>query len=127
MNKTAFVEKEYLKTEIPIFNTGDTIKVYSKVVEGEKERIQMFEGIVLRKSHGGLRETFTVRKMSGRIGVERIFLLHSPQIKEIKIVSRGKVRRAKLYYLRDKIGKEGIRIKRKFIATKTETTNSITK
>ncbi len=99
------IEKEFLRDDIPDFRPGDTVKVHVKVEEGGRERIQVFQGVVIARSHGGLRETFTVRKVSAGIGVERIFPLHSPLIEKIEVVRRGKVRRAKLYYLRERVGK----------------------
>ncbi len=108
------IEKEQLRSDIPNFAPGDTVQVHVKVVEGGKERIQVFEGVVLRRSNGGLRETFTVRKISQGIGVERTFLVHSPMLAVIKVVRKGKVRRAKLYYLRERSGKSA-RIKEKRI------------
>ncbi len=105
-------EKKQLRTDIPQFKPGDTLKVYVKVKEGEKERIQIFQGLCIARKHGGLRETFTVRKISQGVGVERIFPLHSPFIEKIEVVRVGKVRRAKLYYIREKIGKKA-RIKEK--------------
>ncbi len=105
-------EKKQLRTDIPQFKPGDTLKVYVKVKEGEKERIQVFQGLCIARKHGGMRETFTVRKISQGVGVERIFPLHSPFIEKIEVVRVGKVRRAKLYYIREKIGKKA-RIKEK--------------
>ncbi len=99
------LEKEQLRTDIPDFNIGDTIKVHAKIVEGTRERIQVFEGTVLKRQNGGLRETFTVRRLSSGVGVEKTWPLHSPRIDKIEIVRRGIVRRAKLYYLRKRIGK----------------------
>jgi large subunit ribosomal protein L19 len=99
------LETEYLKTEIPEFRSGDTVRVHVRVREGDKERIQIFQGVVIARKGGGTRETFTVRKISGGIGVERIFPLHSPIVDKIEVTRRGKVRRAKLYYLRDLRGK----------------------
>ncbi len=99
------IEREQLKTDIPIFKPGDTVRVHVKVIEGEKERIQVFEGVVLRRSNGGNRESFTVRKRSYGIGVERTFPIHSPRIAKIEVSTRGQVRRAKLYYLRELSGK----------------------
>lgn len=99
------VERPYLKEDMPEFRPGDTVKVHVKVTEGKKERIQMFQGVVIARKGGGTRETFTVRKMSGAIGVERVFPLHSPVIDKLEVVRRGKVRRAKLYYLRELRGK----------------------
>ena len=105
MNIIEQIEKENLKSSVPSFNVGDTVKVSFKVIEGTKERIQAFEGIVIAKSNSGIRETFTVRRVSYGIGVERTFPLHSPKVADIKVVRKGKVRRAKLYYLRDLTGK----------------------
>ncbi len=99
------IEAEQLKNEIPAFNVGDTVRVYAKVVEGEKERLQMFEGVVIKRQNGGVRETFTVRRIASGVGVERTWPIHSPRIDRIEVVRRGIVRRAKLYYLRDRIGK----------------------
>jgi large subunit ribosomal protein L19 len=99
------VEREQLKSDIPVFKPGDTVRVHVKVIEGEKERIQVFEGVVLRRSGGANRETFTVRKISYGVGVERTFPVHSPRIDKIDVMTRGVVRRAKLYYLRQLSGK----------------------
>lgn len=99
------LERPYLKDGIPEFRAGDTVKVHVRVVEGKKQRIQIFQGVVIARKGGGSRESFTVRKMSGVYGVERIFPLHSPSIDKIEVVRRGKVRRAKLYYLRELRGK----------------------
>ena len=105
MNLIDTIEGEQLKTELPEFKPGDTVRVHVKVIEGEKERIQVFEGVVLRRSGGGNRETFTVRKTSYGVGVERTFPVHSPRIDKLDVVTRGLVRRAKLYYLRKLSGK----------------------
>ena len=105
MNIIEQIEKENLKSSVPSFNVGDTVKVSFKVIEGTKERIQAFECIVIAKRNSGIRETFTVRRVSYGIGVERTFPLHSPKVADIKVVRKGKVRRAKLYYLRDLTGK----------------------
>ncbi len=105
MNPIDAIEREQLQPNVPDFRPGDTVKVHVKVVEGEKERIQVFQGVVIRKSRGNNRATFTVRKVSYGIGVERTFPLHSPRIDRIEVVTRGQVRRAKLYYLRDLSGK----------------------
>lgn len=99
------VEKEQLKQDITQFNVGDTVKVYVKVVEGDKERVQAYEGVCIAKKGSGIRENFTVRRVSFGIGVERTFPLHSPRISKIEVTHKGKVRRAKLYYLRDRQGK----------------------
>lgn len=105
MNVIDAIEAEQLRSDIPAFRPGDSVKVHVKVVEGEKERIQVFEGAVLRRSNGGIRETFTVRKVSYGVGVERTFPIHSPRIDKVEVTTRGKVRRAKLYYLRELSGK----------------------
>ena len=94
-----------LKSDIPDFRAGDTLKVHVRVIEGNKSRVQVFQGVVIRRSGGGVRETFTVRKVSYGVGVERTFPVHSPVIEQLEVVSRGEVRRAKLYYLRDRRGK----------------------
>lgn len=99
------IENEQLKSNIPEFNVGDTVKVYAKVIEGTRERIQMFEGTVLKRQNGGARETFTVRRISYGVGVERTWPVHSPRIDRIEVVRYGIVRRAKLNYLRDRVGK----------------------
>lgn len=99
------LEREQMKSEVPEFNVGDTVRVYVKVVEGTRERLQAFEGTVIQKRHGGLRETFTVRRISYGVGVERVFPLHSPKVERIEVLRRGNVRRAKLYYLRDRVGR----------------------
>lgn len=105
MNIIEQIERENLKAEVPVFSVGDTVKVSVKVIEGAKERIQAFEGVVIAKRNGGIRETFTVRRISYGIGVERTFPVHSPKVAKIDVLKRGKVRRAKLYYLRNLTGK----------------------
>ena len=105
MNIIEQIEKENLKSSVPSFNVGDTVKVSFKVIEGTKERIQAFEGIVIAKRNSGIRETFTVRRVSYGVGVEKTFPVNSPLIDRIEVVRHGKVRRAKLYYLRDRVGK----------------------
>jgi large subunit ribosomal protein L19 len=105
MNRTDIVDQASLRSDIPAFEAGDTLKVHVRVVEGSKERLQVFQGVVIRRQGGGIRETFTVRKVSYGVGVERTFPLHSPIIGKIEVASRGAVRRAMLYYLRDRIGK----------------------
>ena len=97
--------QEQLKKEVPNFGPGDTVRVHVKIVEGKRERIQVFEGVVLKRQGGGIQETFTVRKISFNVGVERTFPVHSPRIEKIEVTRKGKVRRAKLYYLRDRVGK----------------------
>lgn len=99
------IEAEQMKESVPEFNVGDTVKVYGKIKEGNRERIQVFEGTVLKKQGGGNRATFTIRKTSNGIGVEKTWPLHSPNVERVEVVRRGKVRRAKLYYLRDRVGK----------------------
>ena len=99
------VETPYLRQDLPDFRPGDTVRVHVRVVEGERERVQVFEGVVIARKGGGTRETFTVRKLSSGIGVERVFPLHSPAIQKIEVTRRGRVRRAKLYYLRHRVGK----------------------
>jgi large subunit ribosomal protein L19 len=106
MNTTDLVEQSHLRKGIPAFRPGDTVKVHVRVVEGNRERVQVFQGVVIRRSGGGLRETFTVRKISFGVGVERTFPVHSPSIAKLEIVQRGHVRRAKLYYLRELRGKK---------------------
>ncbi len=101
---TAFVS-EQLKTEVPAFNIGDTVKVHNRIKEGDKERIQMFEGTVIAKHGGGISETFTVRRVSFGCGVEKTFPIHSPNVVKVDVIRQGVVRRAKLYYLRDRVGK----------------------
>lgn len=99
------IESEYIRTDLPNFNIGDTVKVHVKIKEGNRQRVQVFEGIVLKKQNGGVRETFTVRRVAYGVGVERTFPINAPIIEKIQVVRRGKVRRAKLYYLRDRVGK----------------------
>jgi large subunit ribosomal protein L19 len=118
MNIVELIEKENCKENIPDFRVGDTVKVYFKIVEGTKERIQGFEGLVIARKNGSVRETFTVRKISFGVGVERTFPLHSPRIDRIEVVRQGDVRRAKLYYIRDLSGKAGVKVKEKVSAKK---------
>ena len=99
------IEQQQIRDDLPAFQVGDTVKVHYKIIEGTRERTQVFQGVVIRRHGSGNRETFTVRKVSFAVGVERTFPVNSPKIEKIEIVSRGKVRRAKLYYLRDKVGK----------------------
>jgi large subunit ribosomal protein L19 len=106
MNKTDLVDLAYLRTDVPEFRPGDTVKVHVRVVEAGRERVQVFQGVVIRRQGGGLQETFTVRKISFGVGVERTFPVHSPSISKLEVVTRGKVRRAKLYYLRELRGKK---------------------
>lgn len=106
MNKTDLVDQAFLRADLPEFRPGDTVKVHVRVVEAGRERIQVFQGVVIRRQGGGLQETFTARKISFGVGVERTFPLHSPSIAKLEVVSRGHVRRAKLYYLRELRGKK---------------------
>jgi large subunit ribosomal protein L19 len=106
MNTLDAVDAAFLRIDIPIFRPGDTVKVHARVVEGNRSRVQIFQGVVIRRQGSGLRETFTVRKLSFGVGVERTYPLHSPAIDRIELVSKGDVRRAKLYYLRDLRGKK---------------------
>ncbi|HEX2241455.1 MAG TPA: 50S ribosomal protein L19 [Actinomycetota bacterium] len=106
MNPTDLVERPYLRSDLPDFRPGDTVRVHVRVVEGERERVQVFEGVVIRRRGSQLSETFTVRKVSFGVGVERTFPVHSPMLAKIEVVTRGDVRRAKLYYLRERVGKK---------------------
>lgn len=99
------IEQEQLRTDLPKFGAGDTVKVHIRIKEGKRERIQIFEGVVLKRQNGGVRETFTVRKISFGVGVEKIFPVNSPGVEKIEVTRKGKVRRAKLNYLRDRVGK----------------------
>ena len=112
MNTLDHIESAYLREDIPDFDSGDTVRVNVRVIEGGRERVQAFEGVVIARNGGGARESFTVRKVSFGVGVERIFPLHAPIIQSIEVLRRGDVRRAKLYYLRDRVGK-ATRIKEK--------------
>lgn len=121
------IEHEQLKNKIPVLDIGNTVRVHVKIKEGNRERIQVFEGIIIKKQGGGLNQTFTVRKISYGVGVEKTFLIHSPMIEKVEVVRVGKARRAKLYYLRDRIGKAsktkeklGARIENKEIVLKEE-------
>ena len=115
MQPTDLVDHQSLRDDVPDFGAGDTLKVRVRVVEGNRKRIQLFEGVVIKRQGSGIRETFTVRKMSFGVGVERTFPLHSPIIDRIEVATRGDVRRAKLYYLRDRIGKRAkVKEKRNF-------------
>lgn len=116
MNTIDFLELEQMKKNIPIFRVGDTVKVQVKIVEGDKQRIQAYQGVVIARQNGGIRESFTVRKISNGIGVERVFPLHSPVLEAIEVVIRGHVRRAKLYYLRKLRGKAARIREKKYVA-----------
>ena len=105
MNTLDELDAQSMRTDIPDFRAGDTLKVHARVVEGNRSRIQIFQGVVIRRQGGGLRETFTIRKVSFGVGVERTFPVHSPIVDHVEVVTRGDVRRAKLYYQRDRIGK----------------------
>ena len=105
MDLIKMLNEQNMKSEVPSFNVGDTVRVAIKVKEGSKERIQNYEGTVIAKKHGGVEETFTVRRISYGVGVEKVFPLHSPNVVKVDVIRRGKVRRAKLYYLRDRVGK----------------------
>ncbi len=115
MNTIDFLEMEQMKKNVTEFNVGDTVKVNVKIIEGDKQRIQAYQGVVIARKNGSVRETFTVRKISNGIGVERIFPLHSPNIDSIEVVTKGHVRRAKLYYLRGLRGKAARIKERKYI------------
>ncbi len=117
MNSTDLVDRAYLRDDVPDFAAGDTLKVHVRVVEGNRERVQLFQGAVIRRQGSGIRETLTVRKMSFGVGVERTFAVHSPILSMIEVVTRGDVRRAKLYYLRDRIGK-AVRLKERYPKSK---------
>lgn len=105
MNLIDIIKQKYMKQQVPAFNVGDTVKVHVKIKEGERERIQVFEGVVIAKKHSKVEETFTVRKVSNGVGVERVFPVHSPVVADVEVVRKGKVKRGKLYYLRGKVGK----------------------
>ena len=105
MDALKVISESSMKKEVPAFNVGDTIKVHVKIQEGDKSRIQIFEGTVIAKKHGGVNETFTVRRVAHGCGIERVFPLHSPVVEKVEVIRRGKVRRAKLYYLRDRVDK----------------------
>ena len=105
MDALKLITNSSLKTEVPVVNIGDTVKVHVNIKEGDKSRIQVFEGTVIAKKHGGVNETFTVRRVTYGVGVERVFPIHSPAVAKVECVRSGKVRRAKLYYLRDRVGK----------------------
>ncbi|HAP77110.1 MAG TPA: 50S ribosomal protein L19 [Acidimicrobiaceae bacterium] len=112
MKSTDIVDNQYLRTDIPDFGPGDEVKVHVKVVEGNKERVQVFQGNVIARQGGGVQETYTVRKLSYGVGVERTFPVHTPTVVKLEVVKKGDVRRAKLYYIRDRVGKSA-RIKEK--------------
>lgn len=105
MDVLSSVVQDYMKTDVPAFNVGDTVKVHIKIKEGNRERIQIFEGFVLKKQNGGIGETFTVRRIASGVGVEKTFPIHSPLVEKIEVVRRGKVRRARLHYMRARTGK----------------------
>ncbi|WP_295210505.1 50S ribosomal protein L19 [Ruminococcus sp.] len=105
MDALKLISDSSLKSEAPVINIGDTVKVHVRITEGDKSRIQVFEGTVIAKKHGGINETFTVRRVAHGCGIERVFPVHSPVVEKVEVVRSGKVRRAKLYYLRDRVGK----------------------
>jgi len=105
MNPLELIAKDSMKAEPPVIEIGNTVKVHVRIKEGERERIQLFEGTVIAKQHGGVNETFTVRRLSHGVGVERVFPVHSPTVDKVEVIRKGKVRRGKLYYLRDRVGK----------------------
>ena len=105
MDALKIIAQDSMKTEAPVINVGDTVKVHVRISEGDKSRIQVFEGTVIAKKHGGINETFTVRRVAHGVGIERVFPIHSPSVDKVEIVRTGVVRRAKLYYLRDRVGK----------------------
>ena len=105
MDALKIIAQDSMKADAPKFNVGDTVKVHVKITEGDKSRIQVFEGTVIAKKHGGINETFTVRRVAHGCGIERVFPIHSPMIEKVELVRHGRVRRAKLYYLRDRVGK----------------------
>ena len=105
MDVMSSITQEYMKSDIPAFNVGDTVKVHVKIKEGNRERIQIFEGFVLKRQNGGIGETFTVRRIASGVGVEKTFPIHSPLVEKIEVVRRGKVRRARLHYMRERTGK----------------------
>ncbi|MDR0804462.1 MAG: 50S ribosomal protein L19 [Oscillospiraceae bacterium] len=113
VNALELIAKDGIKENAPKFNVGDTVRVHVRITEGNNSRIQNFEGVVIAKKHGGIAETFTVRRIAYGVGVERVFPLHGPSVTQVDVITRGKVRRAKLYYLRDKVGKAA-KIKTKF-------------
>jgi large subunit ribosomal protein L19 len=113
MEALKLIAKDSMKEELPKFEIGDTVKVHVRITEGEKSRIQMFEGTCIAKKHGGIHETFTVRRVAHGVGVERVFPMHSPSVVAVDVVRQGRVRRAKLYYLRHKVGKAA-KVKSKF-------------
>ena len=105
MDALKLISQSSMKAEVPSFNVGDTVKVHVRITEGDKSRIQVFEGTVIAKKHGGINETFTVRRVAHGCGIERVFPVHSPVVEKVEVVRSGKVRRAKLYYLRNRVGK----------------------
>lgn len=105
MDALKLISSSSLKPELPVLNVGDTVKVHCRIQEGDKSRIQVFEGTIIAKKHGGVNETFTVRRVAYGCGIERVFPVHSPNVEKVEIVRQGRVRRSKLYYLRDRVGK----------------------
>lgn len=123
MREIKDIEEQAVRTDHPPFRSGDTVRVHVKITEGDKERVQVFEGVVLKRHRGGVHETFTVRKMSYGVGVERVFPLHSPHIAKIELKSRGRVRRSRLFYLRERSGKAA-RIRGRHVSETTDTTDT---
>jgi large subunit ribosomal protein L19 len=113
MEALKIIAQDSLKAELPKFSIGDTVRVHVRITEGEKSRVQMFEGTCIAKKHGGIQESFTVRRVAHGVGVERVFPIHAPSVEKVDVIRQGKVRRAKLYYLRDKVGKAA-KVKSKF-------------
>lgn len=105
MDALQIISNSCMKAEMPVVNVGDTVKVYCRIKEGEKSRVQIFEGTVIAKKHGGINESFTVRRLAHGCGIERVFPIHSPNVEKVELVRNGRVRRSKLYYLRDRVGK----------------------
>ncbi|MGM9641718.1 MAG: 50S ribosomal protein L19 [Eubacteriales bacterium] len=114
MDYIAAITKEHLKSELPVVNVGDTVRIHNRIKEGARERIQLFEGVVIAKHGGGISETFTVRRVSYSVGVEKTFPIHSPNVVKVEVIRSGVVRRAKLYYLRDRVGKAS-KVKEKIV------------
>lgn len=124
MNIIDVLEKEQLRSDLPVIEIGDYVKIHLKVKEGNRERLQVFEGTVIAKKGSGVRETFTVRRISYGVGVERILPVHSPKIDHIEVIRKGKIRRAKLYYLRDRVGKAS-RVKEKLVSKKSDANKEV--
>ena len=121
MKRIAQIEKSFMRDDVPQFSSGDTLRVHVKIKEGDKERIQVFQGTVIGRTGGGTAETFPVRKISGGVGVERVFPLNSPRVEKVEVLRRGKVRRSKLYYIRGKVGKKS-KVKELIVSSKKDET-----